>query len=644
MNVFRKSWLIFKFLGPGWVAFRVGYALRRRLGALRRNSPCQPWSMIPAVARLPDWLRTPAWPARGKEWGSRCIAEADGLSLGEFVLFSLHARHLGLPPDWHRNPFSGQSAPRGRHWSALGDFAFGDIKTIWEQSRFGWAFTLVRAHARTGEARFADLFWRLFEDWCAQNPPNEGVNWKCGQEATFRLMAVTFALSHFGRLPSATDERLQLWARFVTATGQRIEANLSYALSQSNNHGISECVGLVTASLLAEDSVAARRWRELGSRKLAEQLHDLIYADGGFSQHSLIYHRVVLHDLLWLVALWHQAGLPPLDWLVQKARMALVFLTRLVDANTGLGPLYGSNDGANVLPLDDGVFLDMRGVLAAGHALLNGARIYPSGPWDEAAFWLTGRDPRLLPLQTSDNLSPRWHGLESGVFLWSSQETRLFLRCPVFFRHRPDHADMLHADITWRGRPVAHDTGSYGYNTTGVFDGALEKAEAHNLLMIEGRETLEKAGRFLCLPWPTGTTQWSEADQSFRATHDGYRAAARVERRVFSPRAGVFRLTDRVELRHAGRVRLHWLLADADWKLDTVARTLTATLAGERFTLSWESDLPVGAATLVRADPASARGWWSRHYLAADPAVSFALVFDVPKALTVSTQFAPGGA
>jgi len=644
MNFLRKTQLIVKYLGPGWVAFRLGYALKKRTGALRRASPRKPWSAIESAGKLPDWLRAPVWPEAGKGWGNRCITEADGLSLGEFILFSHHPKQLGTPPDWHRNPCTGQSAPRGRHWSELGDFDFGDIKTIWEPSRFGWAFTLARAHARTGEARLAELFWKLFEDWCAQNPPNEGANWKCGQESTFRLIAVTFALAQFGRLPSATVERLKLWSQFVTATGQRIAANLDYALSQSNNHGVSECVGLITASLLSPESGEARNWREWGLANLEQQLAELIYPDGGFSQHSLIYHRVLLHDVCWLISLLRQAGLAVPGWLEHPSRQALEFLTTLVDVPTGLAPLYGSNDGAHILPLDECEFLDLRGVITAGQALLNGVRLYPPGPWDESAFWLTRQDPAKFSLRAKADPSPRWHAPEAGCFQWRNGDARLFMRCPVRFRHRPDHADMLHVDLSWRSRPIAHDSGSYSYNTTGVFDGALQLANAHNVPMLAGREPLEKASRFLYLPWPKGTAQWSEADQAFRATHEGYGADAQIERAITAPQESVFTITDKIALRQPQVIRLHWLLADADWTLDQAARTLTAKFDAQLYTISWESNLPASALSLVRADPNSARGWWSRHYLAVEPAVSFELLFDVAKELTVTTRFAPGGA
>ncbi len=641
MNFFRKVWLIGKYLGPGWVAYRLGYALQVRIGVLKRRMPLKSWNEINAVAHLPDWLRAPDFPAAGKGWGNRCIAEADGVALGEFVLFSHHQKQLGCPPDWHKNTFTGQSAPRHVHWSALGDFDFGDIKAIWEPSRFGWAFTLVRAYARTRESRLVELFWKLFEDWCAQNPPNEGVNWKCGQEATFRLMAVTFAIGQFGRLPSATEARMKLWSKFVTATGLRINANLRYALSQSNNHGISECVGLVTAGLLTEEP-AADGWCASGLMHLRDQLDKLVYPDGGFSQHSLVYHRVLLHDLFWLIRVLRLAGREVPDWLAEKAKLALAFLDQLVDVETGGAPLFGANDGANILPLDECAYDDFRGVVQAGFALLAKQRAYPPGPWDETAFWLAGAEPAGLPLRPTDSAQRR-HAEVSGYFQWRSGPARLFLICPTQFRHRPGQADMLHADIWWNGRPVAHDAGTYSYNVSGVLDGAFNLAAAHNVPMLAGREPLQKATRFLYLPWPRGRAGWFEGEKCFRAEHDAYGDRAHLERSIAAPKAGVFDILDKIRLTQPGRVRLHWLLTDADWRLDEAARTVTAKLDGGNYTISWASPIPASAASLVRAREGSARGWWSRHYLAVEPTVSLELLFDVDQKLEVTTRFAPGG-
>jgi hypothetical protein len=53
-------------------------------------------------------------------------------------------------PHWHRNPFTGAEAPEPtRPWCQIPDFdaRVGDIKIIWEASRFDWVLTFAQ-HAR----------------------------------------------------------------------------------------------------------------------------------------------------------------------------------------------------------------------------------------------------------------------------------------------------------------------------------------------------------------------------------------------------------------------------------------------------------------------------------------------------------------
>ena len=148
-------------------------------------------------------------------------------------------------------------------------------KIIWEPSRFGFAFALVRAYWRTGDHRYADLFWQLVEDWRAHNPPQQGPNWKCGQETSFRVMAWCFGLYGFLDSEATSAARLASLAQMIAVSAERIEANLDHALSQRNNHGISEGVGLWTVGLLFPEMSAARRWRETGRRVLENK--DAIY-------------------------------------------------------------------------------------------------------------------------------------------------------------------------------------------------------------------------------------------------------------------------------------------------------------------------------------------------------------------------------
>jgi len=348
----------------------------------------------------------------------------------------------------------------------------------------------------------------------------------------------------------------------------------------------------------------------------------------------------VVQDLLWLIRLLRLAGKSVPDWLEYKTRLALAFLCRLVDPETGQAPLFGANDSSNILPMDECVSPDLRGVVQSGTALFDDARVYSPGPWDEAVFWLTGLDPAALPVRAKD-FPVRWHAPQGGCFQWHSGETRLFLRCPTHFRHRPSQADMLHTDVWWRGRPIAHDAGTYSYNAPGRFDDAFSQAAAHNVPMLAAREPLQKASRFLFLPWPSGIAEWRDAEQRFCATHDGYGRDAQIERSITSPATGVFIIVDKIILRQPGRVRLHWLLTDADWQLELAGGTVSAQLPEGFFTLSWHGSMPTSAASLVSADPASARGWWSPTYAVKAPALSFELLFEVSDKLEVTTRFSP---
>src|SRR5690606_11642355 len=145
----------------------------------------------------------------------------------------------------------------------IGDFAAGDIKCVWEQARFGFVFPLVRAFLRTGDSRYVESFWHAVEDWQEHNPPQQGPHWKCGQEVGLRAMAWVFGLLHFIEQPATTLERRRQLTEMLEVSGHRIAANIEYALSQRNNHGVTEATALFTLGALLNRSEWAERGESL---------------------------------------------------------------------------------------------------------------------------------------------------------------------------------------------------------------------------------------------------------------------------------------------------------------------------------------------------------------------------------------------
>ena len=202
---FLLAWYLLRYFGPGWLCFRAWYAVRQRSGWFQRQLPLSAWEAQPLQQFLTDSsLGNPeAYLYYRRKNGSVFLfvpeqrltfmpylttwdgPEAPQMSYarhiqrGELRYFEHTLASVGFPPAWHSNPFTSQQAPADRHWSQISDFGYGDIKVIWEASRFGFVYALVRAYWRTGEEWCAALFWQLVEDWRVQNPP-QGYPRKAG--------------------------------------------------------------------------------------------------------------------------------------------------------------------------------------------------------------------------------------------------------------------------------------------------------------------------------------------------------------------------------------------------------------------------------------------------------------------------------
>jgi len=110
----------------------------------------------------------------------KILDRANRLLEGEFCYFSNLFAAPGFPPDWFLDPFSKKRLSFAGHWSKLNEFRGGDIKVVWEASRFEWAPLLAQAWRIEGEERYLDTLNAWLLDWVKCNPVNSGVNWKCG--------------------------------------------------------------------------------------------------------------------------------------------------------------------------------------------------------------------------------------------------------------------------------------------------------------------------------------------------------------------------------------------------------------------------------------------------------------------------------
>jgi len=502
----------------------------------------------------------------------------------------------------------------------------GDVKVIWELSRFGWVYPLVRHYWRAGDDETPEVFWRLVEDWDNANPPCRGVNWRCSQEIAIRVMAWCVGLYGFLHASATTPDRIACMARMMWTSGHRIALDLPDALSQKNNHAISAAAGLLTIGVLFPEFAESNGWILEGQCTLERLGRELIYDDGAFAQHSLNYHRLMLHDYVWALRLGQLGGVSFSDELRGRVRRSAELLWQLQDETTGSVPQYGQFDGALILPLDNCDYLDFRPVTQAAGVLIDGKRWWPEGPWDEDLLWLFGPPALAAPMGAPErtNVVAR----EGGYYTLRAADTFLMTRCATF-RHRPGQADMLHVDVWWKGQNVATDAGTFSYGEGEPALRGLAGTRAHNTVCVDDADQMDRFGRFLWFPWLSGRVlhEPREApgdDDCWEGEHDGYaRRGARHRRRIvrLSPSAWV--VIDHLDANRDHSYELHWLLPDGRYRWDATRKAVALLLDAGDYTIQ------VAASGEARGDLQRAagdgRGWRSKYYYSREPALSFSV-------------------
>ncbi len=286
--------------------------------------------------------------------------------------------------------------------------------------------------AACGDASAADQLEQWLSDWCSKNPPFLGPNWKCGQEASLRVMHLAMAALILGNQDRPTPGLAALLATHL----MRIAPTVQYAIGQDNNHGTSEAAALfIGGSWL---TLAVIRAAPIG-KGLAGACWPiasaLVARDGSFSQHSV--------------------GLSPLDaghdghgGSVEAAQCASGLSRRCHRTAWTRGKVALRHDGCAIGRGSEprrqrwgaSAEPDRCGLsrFPADAADLNGAfcgvRALPPGPWDDALSWL-GLPPAANPAAPP----PSAHFSDGGYAVLRGDSTLALLRYPNF-RFRPSQA------------------------------------------------------------------------------------------------------------------------------------------------------------------------------------------------------------
>lgn len=480
------------------------------------------------IHTISDFLKS--LPDEEKE---RLIATADDAISGRILGFSSIPLNYGDPIDWQLNPLTGKASSIKSKWFRIPDFdpERGDIKVIWEASRFSHFYALSRAYLLTGDEKYYQAFNQQLSQWLEANPYSFGANYKCGQECALRLINGLMAYTVFRKAGVARVSDEVNIKGLISRCYRKILSNFFYAYRCiKNNHTLSELAGMIIGAWCCGDE------RQVGKayRLLYKVIYEQFTADGGYTQFSFNYQRLALQDIECVMSLntGHKLSAESIDRVKQSA-----LLLYQCQSKSGDVPNYGSNDGALIFPVTSCDYRDYRPIVNSIYAMTAGSRLYPAGLYDEELLWFAGGISKYnivpLPIRSASFSDAGLFTIRNGSSL-----AMIILND---YRSRPAHMDQLHLDLWIDDINVLCDSGTYSY-ASGL-GAELTATGGHNTVKVANLEQMNKRGAFMLCGWTKReNVEWSE--NSFKGTmvsKNGYRH----QRQVVATEAG-FEIADEV--------------------------------------------------------------------------------------------------
>lgn len=646
----------------GWrrSIYRIGHELAVRTGVIRIGDgivrrasariPAPRHGHVPRVlganmSEIAAFLKT-----RPPAEIERILGMADDIRQGKLPMFSGWFTQLGCPPDWHLNPQSGARWPATIHWSAaLGlQGKNGDIKLIWEASRFPQAFVLLRAYAVSDNPAYSQTLLDQISDWIARNPYGLGPNWASGQEVAIRLLVWLLVWECLAQDQELSPVFLATFQRSIWEHAEYISRHYRFALNAvPNNHLIGEATALYVAGLSLPWLPRASMWAKAGKRLLQDpRCVNQFLADGGYCQSSFNYERLALHYLLWAdrVATTHGDTLPAqYEGVFERSAR---FLLTAMDIASGRLSNWGANDGALLNPWTTCDFRDYRPLVNSLSYRVSGKRLFQPGPWDEELLWFFGKEALLAPIDPVTVNSTSF--LQSGVHILRSQPGDAFVLFKCRSRATPlGHADELHTDYWWRGINVAVDGGSGFYNADRKCHSYFVNTFSHNTVTVDGQSQMLLWRRFTWLHKPRACLLHF-GDQEAEGKHYAYvDLSGNVvhDRQVSLDTKGGLCVIDTLECEQGfeHEYDLHWLLADFPIVVrreDPTEVELCLQAGGMPLRFCIYSSVP-GTMKVVRANNVEEEfdGWVAPTYGLLNPAISVHWVARCSGKVTFRTEF-----
>lgn len=423
------------------------------------------------------------------------IETADKVCEGIILCFSSIELNYGNPIDWQLSPLTGIRCDEKQKWYKIPDFDKdrGDIKVIWEASRFSHFITLARAYLLTANEKYYKAFSKQLREWLVKNPYGYGANFKCSQECSLRMINGLLAFTVFRKVGIATDADKSNVRDLIDRCYRKVLSNFFYAHKCiKNNHTISELMGMIVGAWCCDEQNRLNKAYKL----LDEVVNEQFTADGGYRQFSFNYQRLALQVLEVVMSIEDKTGRSLTNSSKVKIKNSAWLMYQCQDVSSDV-PNYGNNDGALVFPVTSCGYRNFRPVINTTYALTTGKQIYEFGKHQEELIWFSdGKKLKEYEKEQKERESSQF--ADAGLFTIRSKRSWLML-VSNDYSSRPGHMDQNHVDLWIDGVNILCDAGTFSYaNEDGRI---LVRNDSHNTAVVENRQQMNSHGPFMIYNW-----------------------------------------------------------------------------------------------------------------------------------------------
>jgi hypothetical protein len=581
---------------------------------LARTAAVAPTRELAFTAVLPS-----ATAARVPDEARKLLLEAaDRLLRGEWETLGVLRTDLERP-DWFRDPVTGRRSDPDRYAFRIdhrSEEHVGNVKQVWELSRFQHLTLLATAWYLTKDERYACRVADHLGSWWRENPFLSGVHWTSGIELGVRLISLAWIrrLLHDWPGVAGVFERDALAVRQIRWHQQYLAAFPSRG-SSPNNHVIAEAAGLLVASCAFPWFRESERWRRKSTSLLQRELIRNTFPSG-IGRELASDYQCFVGELGFVAAVEAGASGHPLSQATWDRLCAMADSAAAVIDERLRPPRQGDSDEGCGLLLDAPTANRWPSMLALADALVGRLDWWPRPPADAGSVLVGALAGAKHPVEGRPGQRPSRFAGAGMTLLRTHGENEIWCRCdggPHGFLSIPAyaHADALSVEVRYAGIDILADPGTYCHHGERAWRSYFRSTIAHNTAELGGRNQSSERGPFM---WArhANTREVEVLDDGdiarWTAEHDGYASLdppARHRRSVLLDRAS--RSIDIIDQFDSGSqdIRLAFHLGPE----------VQAELDGSGAVLRWPDAAAPGAARLEL--PGALR--WTVHRGQTDP-------------------------